>query len=140
MCWDAMLYCAWAANGINCANVNQAASGFGVVTNNGLNYARIFAAAPFAGRVVRTAMELMNLPQGAFVGFVNQNDNFRLRHAMIHVGEGFGTGNKNDCIFRAGHAIGWERLDMGAFFFADRDHNGNGGTLMVYQPVTGQTV
>ena len=82
----------------------------------------------------------MKLPKGAMIGFINTSDHMRLRHAMIHVGDGWGAGNKNDCILRKGHSVGWERLDMAAFFLADKGHNNNGTTRMIYQPVTGQTI
>ena len=140
MCWDAALYCAWAASSINSTSISQAAGAFGVVQNNGLSYAAIFGVDPLTRRSVDSAAKLMLLPKGAFVGFVNLQDQNRLRHVMIHTGNGWGCGNKNDCVLSAGHTTGWERLDMAAFFLKDAQYNGNGNTRMIYFPVQGQTI
>jgi hypothetical protein len=110
------------------------------VQNNGLSYASIFGNDPLTNRLVDSAARLMLLPKGAFVGFVNLHDQNRLRHMMIQTGNGWGCGNKNDCVLSAGHAIGWERLDMGTLFCRDAQYNRNGGTRMIYCPVDGQTI
>src|ERR1700687_1041617 len=66
-CWDAALYCAWAAKGVECANVqvNTNAGSFGVTTFN--NYTRIFGANPPGANTIH---ELMTMPVGCFVGFI----------------------------------------------------------------------
>jgi hypothetical protein len=53
---------------------------------------------------------------------------------------GWGAGNKNSCVLRAGKDIGWEKLDMTKFLLDDAQFNGNGQTKMIYQPVEGQTI
>ena len=52
MCWDAMLLCAWAARGINCASVNLTAGSFNVVLNSGLDYERVFGDTPLIWHAV----------------------------------------------------------------------------------------
>jgi hypothetical protein len=140
MCWDAALLCAWSVKGIHCDRVDLARNAYEVVTDSGRSFTRLFP--DQSTRPVRSAAELAALPAGMFIGFVHGHDTAerRLRHVMIHVGDGWGVGNKNDCILRAGHSIGWERLDMRAFFLADRNFNGNDRTTMICVPIQGQTV
>jgi len=135
-CWDAMLLCAWMAKGIHSSAIEEArdAKALGILENQ--DFGRVFG--PGAKRV-NSAWELVLVPKGAMVGFVH-NKTRNLRHAMIHVGRGWGCGNKNDCILRSGHTIGWEKLDMQAFFGADARFNGNDMTSMFVVPVTGQTI
>ncbi len=133
-CWDAALLCAWSANGIQCAQVNMTASGFGVIQVN--SFSRLFGANPAK---VPSIGHLMNLPRGCFIGFVRKGV---LRHVMLHIGQGFGAGNKNDCVLKSGKSVGWEKLDMADFFRPGKsaDHNNNKETDMIYIAVNGQTV
>lgn len=134
-CWDAALYCAWSAKGVNCPDVNMNNISFNVTSIN--NYNRIFGANPRT-RSVDTLHDLMTLPEGCFIGFLSNTG--VMRHVMIHTSNGHGAGNKSDCILTDGNTAGWELLDMAHFFVKDRNHNGNSHTTMVYMPVTGQLI
>jgi hypothetical protein len=113
------------------------ASGFNIVTAQ--NFNRMFGNTG-PSRTVHSVAELRALPTGCFIGFILEGLHPQLRHVMLHVGNGWGAGNKNDCIFRSGRPAGWERLDLAAFFQADAQFERNRWTRMVYAPVTGQTI
>jgi len=132
-CWDAALFCAWCAKGIDCADVNVASSMFTVTSAD--NYSRIFGNNP---RTVTSAAQLMKMPEGCFVGFVSGTG--VLRHCMLHLSNGMGAGNKSDCVISDAHTIGWEILDMGQFFFKDKNLNANSTTRIIYAPVVGQVI
>jgi hypothetical protein len=138
MCWDAALLCAWSVKGINCSDVDLAKVAYTVVTDNGRSYGRIFV--DEGNHEVTSAGQLLQLPKGAMIGFVHKTGTKALRHVMIHIGNGWGAGNKNGCVLRAGKEIGWEKLDMAKFFFDDAQYDANGQTKMIYMPVTGQTI
>jgi hypothetical protein len=136
MCWDAVLLCAWSVKGIHCSDIDLTRISYTVASPN--SYSRMFVNEN--EREVTSARQLMELPKGAMIGFVYRSGTKTLRHAMVHVGNGWGAGNKNDCILRAGKSIGWEKLDMAKFFFDDKGVNGNDQTKMIYMPVEGQTI
>jgi hypothetical protein len=138
MCWDAVLLCAWSVKGIQCTDVDLTKNAYNVVTENGSSYDRLFV--DDKKFEVTSARQLMDLSKGAFIGFAFITGNKVLRHVMIHIGNGWGAGNKNSCVLRAGKDIGWEKLDMTKFFLDDAQFNGNGQTKMIYQPVEGQTI
>lgn len=137
-CWDAALYCAWAAKGVECANlrVNGNPSNFGVTSAQ--DYSRMFGPAPRPG--VATAAQMRAMPAGCFVGFVGHNGD--LRHAMLHIGNGIGAGNKSGCVLSDanGSGFGWEQLDMTHFFGKDQALNSNATTAVIYMPCTGQMI
>ncbi len=135
-CWNSALLCAWAAKGINSTSITLTASEFGLASNE--DHGKIFGPNAVRDKAVRSAAQLLALPQGCFIGFVSSTNIFR--HCMLHISEGWGAGNKNDCIFRDGHTVGFEKLDLTKFFFADSNHNGNEYTTMVYAPIKGQTI
>jgi hypothetical protein len=59
---------------------------------------------------------------------------------MLHLSEGWGAGNKSDCVLSAAHSVGWERLDMSQFFLRDANLNTNATTRIVFAPVSGQQI
>ncbi len=135
MCWDAALLCAWAAKGIESPSINLTSPAFGIALAT--DSARIFGVGAMTNplSLVPNLAALQALPVGCFIGFLRPGA-LSFRHCMIQTGQGMGAGNKNDCIFAAGHTVGWETLDMGSFFGADASP----GTVMVHQPVTGQII
>ena len=137
-CWDAALYCAWAAKGVECAGIQVTgnASGFGVATS--ANYTRIFGTSPGTANTIH---ELMTMPDGCFVGFVDKTT-AALKHCMLHLTNGQGAGNKSGCVLSAanGSGFGWEKLDMAQFFTTDRNLNSNGNTKIIFKACTGQTI
>jgi hypothetical protein len=137
-CWDAALYCAWAAKGVECPDlkVNGNPSDFGVTTAQ--NYTRIFGTKPRTADSIRMLMEM---PRGCFVGFVSTTSGL-LRHCMLHISDGWGAGNKSGCVLSAANAagFGWERLDMTQFFLKDANLNANATTKIIYRACKGQTV
>jgi hypothetical protein len=137
-CWDAALYCAWAAKGVECANVrvNGNPGDFGVTSFN--NYTRIFGTSPPSANTIH---ELMTMPGGCFVGFVDKTT-AALKHCMLHISNGQGAGNKSGCVLSAanGSGFGWEKLDMAKFFTTDRNLNTNANTKIIYRACTGQTI
>ena len=130
MCWDAALLCAWAAKGIESGSISLAGGASGIVQNGSPN--PLFA----NSKPVKTAAELMAMPDGCFVGFIN-TANGELRHVMLHTTNGHGAGNKSGCIFSDSENC-WEELDMGQFFFKDAGNNVN--TSIIYTPTNGQTL
>jgi len=140
MCWDAALFCAWAANGIHCGVINQTRNLFNLVSPT--EYTAMFGDDPRAARVDEPSQLICHVPVGAFVGFIYRKKPYELRHVMIHTGEGWGCGNKNNCVLSAAHpaGFGWELLDMKEFFYEDRNRLGNTETEMICGPVNGQTI
>jgi hypothetical protein len=134
MCWDAALFCAWTAKSVEVPSIEANPSASLYTAINAARYSHVFQ----LNRTVTTAHQLLVLPPGCLVGFIGPaqgNQQRPLRHMMIHIRNGQGAGNKNSCIFSAGSQYGWERIDMGAFFFTDAA--ANAGTTMVYTPITG---
>ena len=136
-CWDAALYCAWAAKGVECDDVTVNGSrNYSVTTAQ--NYTRIFGTNP---KTASSIAELMNMPPGCFVGFVDRTT-LALKHCMLHIANGHGAGNKSGCVLRDANpsGFGWERLDMAKFFTADADLNANANTKIIYQACRGQKI
>ena len=136
MCWDSMLICACLAQGVNCQELQSACDSGRISISPAImdsdNYDRVF---DLETRDVTSVNDLLNaVTPGSFIGFVRPNN--QLGHAMIYIGDGFGAGNKNDCVFSNGSIIGWERLDLRDFFGVDAQSNA--GTRMVARPVEGQ--
>lgn len=128
MCWDAALLCAWAAKGIDSASISLTRASFNVVENCSPD--KLFA----KKTKVNSAAELMAMPEGCFVGFIN-NATGKLRHVMLHTTNGMGAGSKSGCIFSKSRNA-WEVLDMGQFFFSDSKNNT--GNSIIYTPTIGQ--
>ena len=141
-CWDAALYCAWAAKGVECAAVKVTGNpnAFGVTDAH--NYSRIFGPNPTTNgnRVAANVAQMRSMPEGCFVGFIGHGG--ELRHAMLHTRNGMGAGNKSGCVLSEanGSGFGWEALDMTRFFTHDQAMNGNSTTTVVYMPCTGQVI
>jgi hypothetical protein len=139
MCWDAMLICAGLAQGVYCEELHSACdSGRNMLTiiPNGFNYGRVF---DLKARVVSSMADLLGtVMPGSFIGFIGTDN--RLGHAMIYIGDGFGAGNKNDCVFSNGAMAGWQKIDLRRFFTVDAQFNGNGGRRMWARRVEGQTI
>jgi hypothetical protein len=136
MCWDAMLICAGLAQGVRNARLEHACE-------NNINMLQIITSAVYT-RVfdqltydVTSEQQLANVAPGSFLGFIDTNTN-QIAHAMIYVDGGRGAGNKNDCVFTKGASVGWELIDLKAFFGADRERNRH--RKMVARPVTGQQI
>ena len=137
-CWDAALYCAWAAKGVECPDlkVNGNPADLGVTTAQ--NYTRIFGTNPKTASSIR---ELMEMPRGCFVGFVHTISGL-LRHCMLHTSNGHGAGNKSGCVLSDANpaGFGWEPLDMTQFFLKDANLNANASTRIIYKACNGQTI
>src|SRR5690606_3431423 len=130
MCWDAALLCAWAAKGIDSPSISLTGKSFGIVEDGSPD--KLFP----TRKKVNSAAELMLMPEGCLVGFIN-NSTGKLRLVMRHASNGMGAGNKSGCIFSDSKDV-WEVIDMGQFFF--KDSHKNSGTSIIYEPVKGQTV
>jgi hypothetical protein len=136
MCWDSMLLCAGLAQGVYCEELQSACdSGRNNLTiMNKTHYGRVF---DYKTREVRSMVELLGtVKPGSFIGFIGA-DNL-MAHAMIYIGDGFGAGNKNDCVFSNGLNIGWQKIDLRRFFTIDAQRNA--GRKMVARPVEGQSI
>lgn len=136
MCWDAMLRCAWLANGVNCTDLDFACrSGgcsFSIISS--ANYDRVFDAE--TQNITSVAQMLDTVMPGSFIGFVRPTN--MLGHAMIYTRDGYGAGNKNDCVFASGSPYGWEIIDLRKFF--EEDAAGNPGTRMIARAVECQVI
>jgi hypothetical protein len=98
------------------------------------HYERVFDAKM---RDIASVAELVGtvMPR-SFIGFIGANN--RMVHAMIYIGDGFGGGNKNSCVFSSGKHVGWERLDLRGFFGVDAQMNAR--RRMVARAVEGQII
>jgi hypothetical protein len=138
MCWDAMLICAWKARGVRNAALDDAdARGTRIGMLNIIisrQYGRVFDRNTYE---VASEDQISRIAPGSFLGFINQNDN-TLAHAMIYIGGVWGVGTKNDCVFTSGNPVGWEVIDLRAFFTTDRGRNSR--RKMVARRVEGQTI
>lgn len=134
-CWDAALYCAWAAKGVECPDlkVNGSPSDFGVTTAQ--NYTRIFGTNPPTAKSPRMLMEM---PRGCFVGFVSTTSG---TPASLHAAHqrGLGCGQQERVRAQRGQC-GRVRLDMTQFFLKDANLNANATTKIIYRACKGQTV
>jgi hypothetical protein len=139
MCWDAALYCAWAAGGIDVPSIQlqQNAREWSVLSAH--KFEQIFNVDTHE---VTSTRQLERLPPGCLIGFVGRLGGQPtapeiLRHAMVHIRHGLGAGTKNGCIFPASPGGGWEAVDMTEFFDGTTF---NRHTRMVYVPCNGQRV
>jgi len=109
---------------------------FNVVGGN--NWGRVFGGV-HGGRMVDDVHQCMQLPEGRFVGFFRGTS---LAHVMLHTKDGWGAGNKNNCVLSDGHPVGvmWELLDMTQFFLKDKNYNNNEKVDMFHTPIIGQTI
>lgn len=144
MCWQSAMFCAWVVNGIHYPQLSLARISFPVSKDN---YGRLFSNNDLAHNQVNSMKEMMSLPVGCFVGFINTQTN-ELRHVMIHIHRGMGAGNKNDCVYLEGQAYGWELLDMTEFFNKSVKVTASNGYLLgqrattkvVFARITGQNI
>jgi hypothetical protein len=136
MCWDAMLICACLADGVRNSGLKDACQKEKVMLTiiNSRQYQRVFDRQTYD---VASEDQINGIDPGSFLGFINQNDN-TLAHAMIYIGSGCGVGTKNDCVFTSGAPVGWEVIDLRAFFTTDSHRNSH--RKMVARPVEGQTI
>jgi hypothetical protein len=132
MCWDAALYCAWSAKGIECKNIKMVYDWGGTVVS-GNEFGRVF---PEPRKTVASTDDLEKIPSACFIGFLRPNG--VMGHVMLSTGKGFGVGNKNDCVLSDGDKPGFQRLDLRHFF--GKDAGKNAGTKMIYAPITGQNI
>ena len=127
------------SQGVNCEELQSACdSGRNTLTiiPDGFHYGRVF---DWKTRDVSSMVELLGtVKPGSFIGFIGADN--RLAHAMIYIGDGFGAGNKNDCVFSNGMNIGWQKIDLRRFFTVDAQWNGNGSRRMVARRVEGQAI
>jgi hypothetical protein len=171
-CWDAALFCAWAAKGIESTRINIVDNTYGIASAR--DPAPIFGPNPTNTDAIRvhTAQDLLDarrVPRGAFIGFLNRAPQIAhapraapaaaapmmvgrgfhvepaqvidvgppvFRHCMINLGDGFGAGCKNDCIYPQTGSSVWERLYLVPFF--SDPHAAD--TVMVFAPVVGQQI
>jgi hypothetical protein len=136
MCWDSMLLCAGLAQGVYCEELQSACdSGRNNLTiMNKTDYGRVF---DWKTREVRSMADLLGTVQpGSFIGFIGADN--QMAHAMIYIGDGFGAGNKNDCVFGNGWNVGWQKIDLRRFFTVDAQRNA--GRRMVARRVEGQAI
>jgi hypothetical protein len=136
MCWDAMLICASEADGVVNPGLKYACRSrrgmLNIITSR--DYGRVFDRHTHE---VASEDQISRIAPGSFLGFINQNDN-TLAHAMIYIGGVWGVGTKNDCVFTSGKPVGWEVIDLRAFFTTDRGRNSH--RKMVARRVEGQTI
>ncbi len=134
MCWDAMLACAWYANGIASQAVETALqadkSDFGIVNSQS------------AGRVFdNQSVDITSLQQlvgeiapGSFIGFFRGDT---LIHAMIYIERARGAGTKNGCIF-SDCKPNWCELDLTRIFRTDGKNHPD--VTMKARSVVGQKI
>jgi len=141
MCWDAVFLCAAQAGGVRIPGFDPRSGSRMPSVVTPLRYDHVFDPV----NAINSANELRELSRGSLIGFVGPEHNTAgnrlvLRHVMIYTGRGRGIGTKNNCIYAAGSANGWESLDMTTFFAPGADAARNPGTIMVWFEVSGQPV
>lgn len=140
ICWDAAMICAWIARGVDLIpppGLTQLesdvyyhnASLLDLVTRN--SYGNLFT----QPGSVNSAAAISGIPDGSFIGFVNQQG--KLEHVMLYVGNGLAAGANNACIFAKLCVGGWEVLDLNYFFKSAAFKN---GSRMIFTRVFGQTI
>jgi hypothetical protein len=133
-CWNAMLVCAHLANGIRSQAVEFAyqaqRSDLGIITSD--NYHLVFD--DQTRQIVSYQQLVQYAPVGSFIGFVRGQI---LMHAMIYLGNGWGAGTANGCLFSRARS-GWEMINLDEFF--DSRNQLSRGVKMIVRPVSWQVI